>query len=610
MSAPTTITPNRPSTSTTPPVGYREPGTGRPAARRARGRLATGIVLLVAFAASTFLQNKALDRRTELVANTGGEANVSNLNSASLALLLGGLRGPLVMMLWTSSETQKQEKDLEDFDSKIELIRLLQPEFDSVHIFQMWNKAYNISVQMANKANKYATILDALEYGYKVDQQHPHDINIIGQMGQLFFDKLGGSQEQQYYGDRVRRETFPDVRVTLPADRLGALEAALTKAGVDEDRRPTLVAQAQRNNGSFVVDKLTADGIVHALAGAGVTEEAVHTPAFNENGRRVRLDPILSLDGRLLDSAAGAPGADVDNIDVPVLSWLRQFEPFPYGVSPQGIGIAYYKREQVLKDKLHQKHLQLSDLVVDNRPAVNSKNWAEGEWGAGRRAEMKGCGKPIPPSPNWGEEREKTELPTAAVAPTAESVVDAAALQEAIHHYELVGRISAVCEKEFERHTRNYPSARQQFRNVSQQLKGMTALCAADADYLKAMLLPANNDKARADLLASAAKLYRSAMLQYEAETLEHDMPEERLMQVVRVPPGTTLEDLIDKILENAVATPPDKLTDLDQIVTIMGTYTNAHPNEDVHQSERLEAHRYISRCFQRLQQLHAEPKG
>jgi hypothetical protein len=131
-------------------------------ARRSTGRLATVIVLIVSFIATATLQHVTQQKHHDLVKNTGSEAKISNLNSFSLALLLGGLRGPLVMMLWTSSETQKQEKDLEDFDSKIELIRLLQPEFDSVHIFQMWNKAYNVSVQMANKSNKYATILDAL----------------------------------------------------------------------------------------------------------------------------------------------------------------------------------------------------------------------------------------------------------------------------------------------------------------------------------------------------------------------------------------------------------------------------------------------------------------
>ena len=121
-----------------------------PQQRRAAGRRATAIMIVVSLLATILLQHVTQVRHHDLVQNTGSEANFSNLNSFSLALLLGGLRGPLVMMLWTSSESQKQEKDLQDFDSKIELIRLLQPEFDSVHIFQMWNKAYNISVQMAN----------------------------------------------------------------------------------------------------------------------------------------------------------------------------------------------------------------------------------------------------------------------------------------------------------------------------------------------------------------------------------------------------------------------------------------------------------------------------
>ena len=61
------------------------------------------------------------------------------------------------MFLWTSSENQKTDRNLQDIDTKIELIRMLQPEFVSVHIFQIWNKAYNLSVQMSNLASKYAT---------------------------------------------------------------------------------------------------------------------------------------------------------------------------------------------------------------------------------------------------------------------------------------------------------------------------------------------------------------------------------------------------------------------------------------------------------------------
>src|SRR6266550_1207861 len=149
-----------------------------------RSRLPIVVLLVIALVATGFTRQLASShRKTQRTfggeeTSTGTSAQLSRMNSFALALLLGGLRGPLVMILWTSSETQKTEKSLEDFDTKVEWIRLLQPEFDSVHIFQMWNKAYNISVQMASLANKYSAILDALDYADRTDQQRPNNINI------------------------------------------------------------------------------------------------------------------------------------------------------------------------------------------------------------------------------------------------------------------------------------------------------------------------------------------------------------------------------------------------------------------------------------------------
>ena len=149
-----------------------------------RGRIAIITVLLVGLGLATVMRQVAANQRgsTHLAASTP----LSRMNSYALALLLGGLRGPLVMFLWPSSEGQKSEKNLEDFDTKVEWIRLLQAEFDTVHIFQIWNKAYNISVLMANPANKYATILDALDYAHQVDAERPNHINMLSAIAGIF----------------------------------------------------------------------------------------------------------------------------------------------------------------------------------------------------------------------------------------------------------------------------------------------------------------------------------------------------------------------------------------------------------------------------------------
>src|SRR5690242_11090565 len=133
-----------------------------------RSRVPVIVLMIAALLVSAVTRDWARAMRVshvegQPVGDAAAGNSLANMNSFALALLLGGLRGPLVMILWTSSESQKNEKDIEGFDTKVEWIRLLQPEFDTVHIFQVWNKAYNISVQMASLANKYATILDAID---------------------------------------------------------------------------------------------------------------------------------------------------------------------------------------------------------------------------------------------------------------------------------------------------------------------------------------------------------------------------------------------------------------------------------------------------------------
>src|SRR4051812_46318085 len=238
------------------------------------------VLLLVALIATGFTRSLADAKRTAgqplgSMGASGSASQLSRMNSFALALLLGGLRGPLVMILWTSSESQKTEKSLEDFDTKVEWIRLLQPEFDTVHIFQMWNKAYNISVQMASVANKYLTIIDAIDYGQRVDRERPNNINIIYAIGSIYGDKLGDSAEKLQYGRRVRDDSKPH-------------------------------ASAQK-----------------LLSG-------------DTGFRKLRLDPVLDDKGRVLEQYLRAPGnvrledpaEPKDVYDGSELAFLKRFEPY------------------------------------------------------------------------------------------------------------------------------------------------------------------------------------------------------------------------------------------------------------------------------------------
>src|SRR5437773_5850155 len=83
---------------------------------------------------------------------------------------------------------------------------------------------------------------------------------------------------------------------------------------------------------------------------------------------------------------------------------------FPYGLSTYGFAYNYHKVAQVMQEVDKQKHANLSELVLDSRPALALKGWSEDEWEFGRRMELRAFNAAIP------SERRDMELPTANIA--------------------------------------------------------------------------------------------------------------------------------------------------------------------------------------------------
>src|SRR5688500_2000528 len=293
--------------------GLRDPGEQRGRAVRS-GRVAIVVVLIVSLVLAGLTRDWARSLRASGPTGAGpaGSTSLANMNSFALALLLGGLRGPLVMFLWTQSETLKHEKNLEDFDTYVEWIRLLQPEFDTVHIFQVWNKAYNISVQMASWANKYTTILDAIEYAKRVLSERPGNINMVYNIASIYFDKLGNAAEKDYYKKRVREESLPH----QSRQRLARTDPGWRRTDFD----------ASLDAKGFILPEL--------------------------------LKPKTPRPADLPADSLWNDGSE--------LQYLAKYQPFPYGLSTMGFAYNYHKQAQVLQEVGKQRHANLSELVVDS----------------------------------------------------------------------------------------------------------------------------------------------------------------------------------------------------------------------------------------------------
>lgn len=401
----------------------------------------------------------------------GNEAGVlSGMNSYALALMLGGLRGPLVMVLWSKVETQKIDKDLEDMDTMIEWIRLLQPEFDTVHIFQIWNKAYNISVMMASTAQKYTVILDAVDYGRKVDQDRPGDLNVNDSLARVFAEKLGGKNvaEHVFYRKQFRQDTMAE----------SARDAAYPEEKGKYRRMGLKFADPSR-------------------MGAILDDQGNILAQFTT--------PLYKRPTSLAPASEWNDGAE--------LQYLNDYGPFPYGISPIAMGYNYAKRAEVAMTVGGQRPLQISDTVVDSRPGLLLKQWAEEEAERAVNSESRGVG--------LGKEGEAhvLEMATAPTAPTA-NIPDPRAMQSAIYSYKLTARVCADALKEYDRHLANpqYVNPYQTYTSHLEELRALQILSTADAAYAQALVDPANRDT----LLATATTNYREARAQYQRMLLRY----------------------------------------------------------------------------------------
>ncbi len=435
-----------------------EPPTPR-AKQIRKTRIAIIGVMLVSLVASALTRDWARAARDNAnrgnsPINTSGKSTIANMNSYTLALLLGGLRGPLVLILWTSSESQKVDKNLEDFDTKVELIRLLQPEFDSVLIFQIWNKAYNISVQMSSLFNKYTTILDAIDYGQAALQNNPDNINVLEAIGDVYFNKLGGAAEKIYYRTQVRKESLPH-----------KLHQRLDKS--DPGWRRIEMDQLVDANGYILPEKL----------------------------RPLRQRPA--------DLPAGEPFNDGSE-----LQYLAAFQPFKYGVSPMALGYNYYKKAQMLQRVTHLRHAQLSEHIVDGRPSIALKFWAEEEQEIGRRNEQRAFNIVLPNA----VDRTELELPTAGLG-LNEKPVALDDVNEAIYDYDRSALLTGFAREEYQQHLKLFPN---QIFTYQSHLDGLVAtehFGKADAAYLHAIL---TTGPERAKWVKIAKDEYAQTIFHYE----------------------------------------------------------------------------------------------
>lgn len=135
------------------------------------------------------------------------------------ALVLTGMRGPVVTALWLAAEEGKQNRDWEALQTYYSAIGSLQPHFAQGYLMNGWNSAYNMSAQFNLLAEKYKWVRKGIDLVLEGDRRNPDNIDLVGYLSDLYGDKLGRAFEKLYYGMRFREDTRGFVMPSLPFDQ-------------------------------------------------------------------------------------------------------------------------------------------------------------------------------------------------------------------------------------------------------------------------------------------------------------------------------------------------------------------------------------------------------
>lgn len=130
-----------------------------------------------------------------------GETTLGDVDptSAAMNLVLLGLRGPAVTILWVQADHQKETKQWAQMRATTESITKLQPHFLNVWRFQGWNLAFNVSSQWDDVADRYFWVKEGAKFTMRGSKRNTRYPELYWEVGRIVGSKVGRADEWQHF---------------------------------------------------------------------------------------------------------------------------------------------------------------------------------------------------------------------------------------------------------------------------------------------------------------------------------------------------------------------------------------------------------------------------
>jgi hypothetical protein len=140
-----------------------------------------------------------------------GEATLGDVDptSATMNLVLLGMRGIAGSVLWTQAEQQKMTKNWSELESTVESIIKLQPRFMGVWKYQSWNLAYNVSAECDAVEDRFFWVKKGAKFLLRGINQNDDSAELPHQMGEFLGKKMGRADERRQFRQFFKSDPDP-----------------------------------------------------------------------------------------------------------------------------------------------------------------------------------------------------------------------------------------------------------------------------------------------------------------------------------------------------------------------------------------------------------------
>jgi hypothetical protein len=154
----------------------------------------TGLILVL-FTASIFWRNQAVKAQADKLGIRENDLGEVELSGSLIRLSLTGSRGVVTSFLWYQANEKFKKNQWNELELVVRSLAKLQPHYVTPWMYQSWNLAFNVAVQLDRVRDKYFYVSRGIQLLAEGERQNHDNPEMRYHVGEYFQRKICQSDE-------------------------------------------------------------------------------------------------------------------------------------------------------------------------------------------------------------------------------------------------------------------------------------------------------------------------------------------------------------------------------------------------------------------------------